>query len=241
MRQHLQLARVDGGDLVVGLGGDVDRLAVGAEGDPLRLVADGDLARDLPGGEVEHAHLGGLLVRDVERLAVARQIEGLGILPALQRAQQLVAGEIDDADAVGGAIAGRQLRLVDARPAAGRSGERDVEQLAVARQLDAARALADGDAGRDRPLVDVDHDDLAALFTAHVGHVGGRCVGGVHRWRRDEEWQGGQGQGTKAARVRKRYDMPHGYSRSGQPAIVFVAQRQARPYQSAGITVERRG
>ena len=39
------------------------------------------------------------------------------------------------------------------------------------RQLDAARALADRDARRDRARVGVDHDDLAALLGADVERV----------------------------------------------------------------------
>ena len=101
-------------------------------------------------------------------LAVAREVERLRVLAARVRADELARREIDDADAVGGPIGRRQLRFVDARRRPRRAGERDVEQLAVVRQLDAARTLAHRDARRDLAALRVDDDDLAALLGADV-------------------------------------------------------------------------
>ena len=58
--------------------------------------------------------------------------------------------------------------IVDARPAARRPRQRDVQRLAVVGELQAARALADRDAGGHLAAFGVDHDHLAAVFRADV-------------------------------------------------------------------------
>jgi hypothetical protein len=77
---------------VVLLGRDVDGLAGRPHGHPLGLLAHGHAAQHLAGGEIEHGHLGRLLVRDVEDLAVAREVERLRVLPARVGADELAAG-----------------------------------------------------------------------------------------------------------------------------------------------------
>ena len=93
--------------------------------------------------------------------------------------------QVHDADAVGGAISRRQLRLVDAGSGDRRSRQRDEELLAVARQAYAARPLADRDPLDDLRRLGIDDDDVAAGFVRdvqpHAGRGSGRC--GRRGWR----------------------------------------------------------
>ena len=147
-RQHLEGRGVDGDDLVVLLAGDVDHLAVGAQGHPLRLHTHLHPGRDLAlrarppptsrrsprwrrraacrrrrcrrtRGPVRSARCG----------AAWREARSMTPMPSALRS----AGGSFDSSTPG--------------PAARRARQGDVEQLAVRAQLDPPRTLADGDAG----------------------------------------------------------------------------------------------
>src|SRR5262249_40671420 len=113
-RGDRQFPGVDGDHLVVLFGWHVDRPAVGAQRHAFGLAPDRDLARHLSGAEIQHAHFGRFFVGDVQRLAVARQVERFGVLTAGVGAYQLARREVDDADAVSRPVGGWQLRFVDA-------------------------------------------------------------------------------------------------------------------------------
>src|SRR5207237_1125697 len=83
---------------------DVDHLAVGAQRDPFRLVADLDVPGDFTRLHIDAGGFAGLLVGDEKHLAVARNVEVLGVLPALHHAHQLPLRGIENADPVCGAI-----------------------------------------------------------------------------------------------------------------------------------------
>ena len=113
-----------------------------------------------------------------------------GILAAVVGAHQLVRRQIDHADAVGGAIGRRQLGLVDARAGNRRTGQRDQDLLAVAREPDAARPLPDRNPLDDGARFGIDDDDVAAGLVgdveARTGRIGrpGRGRRGRRRRRR---------------------------------------------------------
>ena len=114
--EDLERARVDGDDHVVLLGGHVDHLAVGAHRDALGLLADVDLVLDLARarGRARSSRRSPRSRRRAScRRARGRTTRGPGRWGACAAA---CAGEVDDADAVGGAI-GRAAASTRRRPA----------------------------------------------------------------------------------------------------------------------------
>jgi hypothetical protein len=109
-----------------------------------------------------------LLVRRVQRGIVWREVERFGILAGFQLAHDLAGRKIDHADAVGCAIRGRQLRFIHAGPGDWRTRKRDEQLRPVARQAEAPRPLADGQAAGDLTRAEVNDHDATALFIRHV-------------------------------------------------------------------------
>jgi hypothetical protein len=95
-------------------------------------------------------------------LTIGGDVEGLRILAGRQDASELACGEIDDADAVGGAICRRQRRLVDPRRRNGRAGQGDEQLLSVGRQMSTPWPLAHRDAGDDGAACRIDDNHVAA-------------------------------------------------------------------------------
>src|SRR6185369_774099 len=115
------------GHRVVALAGDPDGAAGGVDGDAFGLGADVDGGGDLPGGEVEHGRLGGVLVGGVEPAPVGGEVERLRVRAALVGLEELAALDVHRRDAVRVAVRRRQRALVHAGRRARGAGDRDVE------------------------------------------------------------------------------------------------------------------
>ena len=132
--------------------------AVGTDADPLRLDSDRHLRHHFPRRKVDCRHQGIVLVGDVDRAAGGMNVELLGIGSGGERADDLVGGDVKDLH-----------RVLIARA--------DQQRFAVARQHDAARALANGDGLLDLQTGAVDHADRVTLFIRDIDRVSNRGSG----------------------------------------------------------------
>ncbi|MET3280596.1 hypothetical protein ABIF43_006085 [Bradyrhizobium japonicum] len=108
--------------------------------------------------EIDHGHRVVVLVGDIEDLAGGILGEQFGIGAGGQAVHHALRLGVDHLDGV--VVA-----------------DRDHHELAVAREVDAARALADLDGLGHRPAVGVDHRDRVALLVRDIGDVGVRGRG----------------------------------------------------------------
>src|SRR5512144_454863 len=135
---------------VGGLGRIDQDFSVRTEGHALRLDADLDLAETGALFDVDDRYRVVVFVGDVEDLAVGIQGEQLGVGAGRQGVDDLLLRNVDHLNAV--VVA-----------------DGDEHELAVPRELDAARPLADLDGLGDGPTLRIDDGYRVTLLVGHIG------------------------------------------------------------------------
>ena len=180
-RGHLVRLGVDDRDLVVVLRRDVDPPAVGAAGHALGLAPDRELGEDLAALDVDDARERRVLVGHEDPGAVQAHRHLLGVGARVQHVHYLSRRDVHDADAVGRAVGRGQRRLVDPRRGRRRAAEGDEEALTGRIDLDAARALPEGDGRHDLVGSAGDDRQVARRLVGDERAVGRRGGGFLRR------------------------------------------------------------
>ena len=125
-------------------------LSVGADAHAFRLDANRHLADRRAARHIDQRDGVVILIGGIERFAIGRKSQKLGVRAGWQRARNLLAGCVDGLD-----------RVVIANG--------DSDELAVLAHDDAARALAHLDRFRDLHLVRIEHRNRIALLVRNIG------------------------------------------------------------------------